>query len=199
MRAASRYILYGIGMDMKGKYLFLDCETAGTDISYSLLTFSLAVTTEDFKVINTLDLSIRPENGVYRADPSALAINKINLSDHYLQSSSSKDAREYLESYLSSYAKPQRLTPVGHNLHFDLGFINQFYSNWSKFCSHRCIDTCSLAAYLQMQKKIPANNNLSLAQLCAHFKIDSSKHHNAKEDVKLTIQVLAAMNRIKLS
>ena len=60
--------------------LAFDCETGGLDPKQAdILTLYMGILDEDFKVLEELDLKLKPNSGLPRADAGALKVNKIDL------------------------------------------------------------------------------------------------------------------------
>jgi DNA polymerase III epsilon subunit-like protein len=123
----------------------------------------------------------------------ALSVNKINLIEHDKIAVPAKDAKIALFNFLAENSKAgkDKLTVVGWNIHFDLGFIYEHLlpkSEWEKSVSYRTLDLQPVGAMLKLAGKVPATLG-SLGSYAEHFGMDTSKAHDAKEDVKLTLGV----------
>lgn len=177
------------------RYFLFDCETGGLDeTSTSLLTLYAKVLDSKLGELGTLDLKIKPSDGRYHLDVEAMNINKINILEHdkvaVTQQEASKQLRDFLFRHSPSDGK---LIPTGHNINLDVRFVSRLLPDWRIFCSHRWLDTSSIGQFYQLLGKIPETNSGSLAQLCLHFGIDSSKNHDAKADVEMSHLLLQAM------
>src|SRR5277367_5286674 len=69
---------------MSDSYFFcMDSETGGLDPKKSdILTLYIAVTDEDLKIIDGLDLKLKPNDRLPICDARALEVNKIDLQAH---------------------------------------------------------------------------------------------------------------------
>ena len=67
---------------MAKKYFLFDCETGGLDPSFSLLTLSGVVLNQQYEVLDSIDLAIKPSSGRYVLSSKAMEINKINIATH---------------------------------------------------------------------------------------------------------------------
>lgn len=189
------------------KYLIYDVESGGlSSDKHSLLTAYFKVIDQNFQQIDTLSLKIKPPNATYAVTAKALSINKIDLVKHYAEAISIEEARRQLVAFLSRHSASGEspLTPVGHNVTFDEGFVQKQLledtdrgisgkESWEMYVSYRRIDTAALAEALRMKGVIPASVGSSLGSLCQFFGIDSSGAHDAQVDVDMTGDLLRGM------
>lgn len=192
------------------KFLFFDTETGGLDLNTSLLTAFFAVVDSDtMEVGNTLDLHLRPDDGIYNVTGQALAINKIDLVLHTTKSSTYKEAGTELYNWLAQNKpndKGDMLMPVGHGISFDLRHIWDKLlrrNNWEKFVSYRLLDTGIIFRFLQTACQVPTNKGGSLGELYGwaceklgekHPLVDTV--HTANADTYATIHIMKALKRI---
>lgn len=172
------------------KYLLFDCETGGLNENATLLTLYAKILDANFQEISSLDLKIKPPHGQYYIlDAASLKINKIDIVKHDAEAISYDDAREKLRVFLSTNSLVGKLTPVGHNIAFDIKFASKLLPSWNDYCEYRSIDTSSIAQFLQLAGTLPDGIS-SLEKLCDYFGFDTSNHHNAKADVEMTQKLL---------
>jgi len=109
------------------KILAFDTETGGLDPKEaSLLTAYFEVLDENFNTIDSLNLLVKPDDDLIKANQQALAINKINIEEHVKGAIPYKTAKEILKAFLAKHSsKYDKLTPVAHNIDFDLGFVGE--------------------------------------------------------------------------
>lgn len=179
------------------KILAFDTETGGLDPKEaSLLTAYFEVLDENFNTIDSLNLLVKPDDDLIKANQQALAINKINIEEHVKGAIPYKTAKEILKAFLTKHSsKFTKLTPVAHNIDFDLGFVTEHLlskSDWEKSVSYRKLDTANLANFFQLCGWIPKDQKLALGELAKFFelKFEGQGAHNAEADVKIMIQVL---------
>lgn len=184
------------------KYFLFDTETGGLDAkTISLLSFFGLVLDQDLTPIDTIDLVIRPDDGIYHLDIEAMKVNRINILDHHEKTITECEAGKALQNFLFKHTaaispRPFTLIPTGHNigrLDIPMGERLVGFDNWDRSMSRRTLDTGTIAQFLMLQGILPETNNCSLRQLCEHYKIDYSGAHNAKSDVYITLEVLKAM------
>jgi DNA polymerase III alpha subunit (gram-positive type) len=192
---------------MKATYLAFDTETGGLDPKKtSLLTAYFAVLDENFNAIAELDLKIKGDkNEIYHVTGEALKINGINLSElHNENRNVTKGlAAVQLSDLIRTHSGEGQapLIPIGHNVNFDIGFINEHLipkEMWDRYVSYHLLDTASAANFLKAKGLIPQTVRGSLASLAKHYNIDVSKGtlHNAKMDTVVAVAILQAMLKV---
>lgn len=174
-------------------YLVFDTETGGLSTDCSLLTAYFVVLNEKLEVQETLSLVLRPENGAYIVDASALDVNKINLIEHDKVAVPYTRGAQLLLDLLARYTLDgNKLTPIGWNIiSFDLPFIHAYLvdkKTWERYCSYHIVDLCSSAKFLQIAGVLP-KGRLRLKDVADFFGLDTSMLHTAKQDTVLTIEV----------
>jgi DNA polymerase III alpha subunit (gram-positive type) len=188
------------------KFLAFDVETGGIDeTKSSLLSAFFVVLDENFNAIEELELNIKNEkNEPYQVTAEALKINGINLVDlHTSNKSVSRGLASvmlndflYKHSMENGFSKP--LLPLGHNVNFDIKFINQHLMTkeiWDKYVSYKLRDTATLANSLKDKGIIPDSNRARLEDLAKFFNlnVEKSKLHSARMDVIVTVAVYQEM------
>lgn len=176
-------------------YLVLDTETGGLDpAKHSLLTVYMGLYDSNFKKIHSIHLSIKSVDGTYRVTPEAMAINKINLSEHNAKALLFDLARQQVLQFIDI---DHTLTPVGHNVAFDIAFITQalnLQEEWKRKVSHRVIDTAGISQFLKLAGRIPSEVKGNLGSLVKHFAIPvTGELHDAEVDGNATLEVMKAL------
>jgi DNA polymerase III alpha subunit (gram-positive type) len=187
---------------MAKKYFLFDCETGGTNPKTSLLTLFGLMLDHNLEILDSIDLKIRPDNGLYVVGASGMDVNKINIPEHdkvaINKSMAAKQFYDFCLKHTIGGHKDNRLIPTGHNLAFDIRFIkknllaanNLDGDHWKVFFSYRQLDTATLAQGLILAKKLPEDLECSLGSLARYFNLDYSGAHNAQFDVELSLKVL---------
>lgn len=186
------------------KYLAFDTETGGLDPKKtSLLTAYFAVLDENFNAIEELDLKIKGDkNEIYHVTGEALKINGINLAElhgenrNLTKGLAALQVSDLIRKHSEEGKTP--LIPIGHNVDFDIGFVNEHLipkDLWDRYVSYRKLDTSSTANFLKAKKIIPDNISGKLESLAKFFNIDIGKgsYHNAKIDTVVCVKLLEAM------
>ena len=176
---------------MKDRLLFIDTETGGLNPNtHSLLSLAMVVW-EDMEIIDSQELMIN--DGQLSANKEALSINKIDIEKHKKTAISSSQAIEKMFLFIKKHFPHQRkITIAGHNVHFDVDFLKVFLSQnneeFSKFFSHRIIDTSSILYYLYLaghieQRAISSDDAFDL------FEIQVEGRHTALGDAIATAEL----------
>lgn len=189
-------------MEFQDYYLAMDSETGGLDPSVEdMLTFYCAIFTTDWKLVDELDLKLKPDNNrLPVCHAKALAVNKIDLRAHLDDPNTItySEAKKKILEFTTKYRKPGRfsnITPLGHNVNFDLVFTWQHLvpkSEWEKNMHYGTACTKQDCDALKRWGFLPSSCG-SLVSLVEHFNIPKRNAHNAKEDTLMTVDVAKAM------
>lgn len=177
-------------------FLPMDNETGGLPDEVSLLSTYLEVVDDKLNVLDSLELFVKPNDGIYKVEAGGLEINKINLVDHDKIAMTYSEAGQKLFRFLqkNSFDGKIKLIPVGKNVHFDvLGLQRHLLGKktMDKFVSYRLLDVTGLALGLQIRGKLPKDLGLGLGTLVEYFNIQiPGAAHEAKYDTKATMLVL---------
>jgi DNA polymerase III alpha subunit (gram-positive type) len=186
-----------VGEIMNKLYMPLDNETGGLGDDVSLLSTYLEVVDEQFNVVDSLELYVKPNDGVYRVEAEGLSINKINLIEHDKIALTYSEAGQKLFKFLQKNSQDGKikLIPLGKNVQFDIAGLQKHLlskTNMEKFVSYREIDITGLAMGLQIVGKLPPKMSLSLTLLAEYPKVHDlvpDNTHEAKYDTQATVLV----------
>lgn len=177
-------------------YLPMDNETGGLHDDVSLLSSYLEVVDENRNVIDSLELYVRPNDGLYKVEAGGLEVNKIDLITHDKTAISYSEAGQLLFKFLKKNSQDGaiKLIPVGKNVAGDVRWLQQHLlgkKTMDKFVSYRVVDVTGIAMALQIKGKLPDGMSLSLTTLVEHFGINmgSGALHEAKYDTQATMEV----------
>jgi DNA polymerase-3 subunit epsilon len=176
---------------MPDRLLFIDTETGGLDPDrHSLLSIAMVIW-EDKEIIESLEILIN--DGLLSVTREALAINKIDLEQHKQSAMPSALAiAETLKFINKHFPEPGKITLAGHNVHFDVNFLKSFFSknnkDFSKYFSHRIIDTSSILHYLYLAGKIK-ERAISSDEAFQLFDIKVEGRHTALGDAIATAKL----------
>lgn len=170
------------------KILFIDTETGGLDPQkHSLLSIGLAVW-DNSNIIASTEIFINDGNNIHTK--RAISINKIDLKEHNDVAISSKQALSELIKFIElHFDVNSSVTLAGHNVSFDISFIKQLFKtnrrDFSRYFSHRSIDTSSILSYLQICQiiKMPLKSS---SDAFRHFDIKVNNRHSALGDALAT-------------
>jgi DNA polymerase III epsilon subunit-like protein len=177
-------------------YLVFDTETGGLGREVSLLTAYFAVLDKDFNVVDELDLKLIPDDGIYKVQPQALEINKIDLKELAKEAISYKDAKTQLYNFLALASaradSEEKLIPLGQAIQFDIdGVVDTIISkgSWDNFVTRRVLDTMIIANFLRLVGVLPVES-VSLGTLVEFFGITiEGNAHEARYDALATVEV----------
>ena len=179
------------------KYLAFDVESGGVTDDHSLLSAYFVVIDEDLKkVYGELDLLVKPDNGNYVITPQALEVNKIDLIAHDKIAITESKAGQLLYNFLKLHAPDgtTKLTPLGHNIAFDVQFIKKHLLNkaFNQYVSYRMLDTSSIIQFFKLTGLVSRDLAGSLSEIAAHFGISTITNvpHTAKGDTWMVIEIL---------
>lgn len=183
---------------MKATYVAFDTETGGLDADKSLLSVYFMILDENLNQLDELLLLVKPTDGVYHVTTGALGVNKIDLVLHDKKATTYDKAAEIVAKFLADHSAngKSKLTPIGHNVPFDIGFIQAHLVNrklWETFVSYRLLDTATVGMFLRTAGLIPKTVTGSLGSYAEHYKVTKETAHTADGDVKMTVEILACM------
>lgn len=221
-------------------WLVTDTETGGTTTDFSLLTMFMGVIrkhwkTGDWEIVETinhcgesdydrpknyraqLEMSLKPEDELYRLSPTAMSINGIDIVEHDKRAFSYSYGKTKLEEFLKDvsgdtyckeantsirkWGKPQKFNIVGWNIDFDRKFINHYLMDedkWSEYFHYSVLDVKSVFMNALRENKLPNyhKDSFKLTDIAQYFDIPVDGAHNAKFDSELTIKVLNKLNNL---
>ena len=187
---------------MSNYFVAMDSETGGLRVKEAdILTLYMAVVDEDFKVLDALDLKLKPNDRMPLANPGALAVNKIDIAKHMAdpETVTYEQGRlkiiEFAKKYLKKSGRYSNLIPLGQNLQFDLRFIFEYIINdeeWENIFSYNYEDTKPTALFLKRCGWLPREIG-TLKSMVEYFGIPKREAHEAKGDVHMTIDVYKKM------
>jgi DNA polymerase III alpha subunit (gram-positive type) len=182
-------------------YLALDLETGGLGKEVSLLTGYFCVLDKDFNILDELDLKLIPDDGIYKVQPEALAVNKIDLQELAKEAIPYKKAKTILYTFLSYNAlqAENKLIPLGHNVYFDIEFIQLYLlslGSWEAQVSYKLLDTMPIARFLQDVGKLSVEG-IGLQNLIEYFDIQvEGNMHEAKYDTLATVELYKKLKEL---
>jgi DNA polymerase III epsilon subunit-like protein len=138
---------------MLERLLFIDTETGGMNPDkHSLLSLAMVIW-EDMEILDSQELLIN--DGILAVTREALSVNKIDMEKHKQLAVTPSQAIGKILIFIRKYYPQQvKITLAGHNVHFDANFLRSFFSrnnmDFSKYFSHRIIDTSTIMHYLYL-------------------------------------------------
>jgi len=181
------------------RYISIDTETGGIGLDKSLLTLSMIyVEIQGGKphILERFNLSLIPDDGIYRVTAGALDINKINLVDLAKVAITYKEAGTKVYNKLKSWYVDNNSVmpvPIGKNVYFDLTQIwDKLLSRgaWESFVSYRVLDLSSVVQFMKFAGKMPESVGGSLSSVCEYLNVKVGNLHEAEADALMTLYCL---------
>jgi len=182
------------------RYLWYDLETGGLDRNrHSILTAYFVIYNSNWEKLDELELFLKPDDGKIVADSEALEVTGIDLKTHLEdpRTVTYTEGKNILLEKLTKYkikGKRNHYRPCGQNIGFDEGFMTtqlMTEEEWRKLVHYRAIDTLQILTFLQDIGYLPLDLG-NLGSQVEYFNIPKGKAHDAKGDVKMTVDVYRA-------
>jgi DNA polymerase III epsilon subunit-like protein len=180
-------------------YLAFDTETGGLNPkSADLLTFYGAILDENFKILEELDLKLKPNDGrLPIAEAAALNKNGINIQNH-LADPSTITYREaaaqilaMLRRHLQKKGRYSNIRPLGQNVQFDIDWVQEHLvskDEWNSIVHYAKIDTKLCVDFLKDSNWFPSDLS-GLGTVVEYLQLSKRNAHNAKEDTLMCVDV----------
>ena len=185
----------------------MDCETFGLNpLKNPLATVYMALYDENDRFVEDLELKVKPDSmeGLV-VQHETEKIHGINWEKHTndLETVTYSKAKSIISEFLQKHKAPRArkgFKPAGQNVVFDINYLkNTIFTaeEWDKLIHYRYIDTLVVLNYLQDIDLVPSDLG-NLSSLVEFFGIKNSEFHNAKNDVKMTVEVYKKMKNLIL-
>lgn len=184
---------------MNNNYLVIDTETGGINPrKSSLLSIGLVAWNINKGIYDTSEIFIKHKE--YKVQVVAQKINKFQIEDHELKAVSSKAVFRQIQQFLEkNFNQQKKITIIGHNVQFDVGFIKEYFStnrySYNNRFSHRLIDTNSIIKYLILIQKLP-HYLKGLSSALKYFNIKIQNRHSALEDAIATAKLFEELLKL---
>jgi DNA polymerase III epsilon subunit-like protein len=174
-------------------YIAVDTETGGFDPKKeSLLTACFIVVNSKFQEAERLNIALK--SNPYIVGAGAMRVNKIDLVKHDDAALTKATAAEVITNLLKKWTTNQKtgkfykLTPVGHFLQFDIGFLREHLPDveWDKYLAMRDGICTKMCANIMVEKKKLPFGTTSLEKIMKHYGWEYSGEgaHNAEADTE---------------
>jgi DNA polymerase III alpha subunit (gram-positive type) len=182
-------------------FVAMDSETGGLSPKQDILTLFISIVDEDFKILDELDLKLKPDGRLPIVEAGAMEVNKIDLQKHLEDPNTITYAEAkmkiiaFAKKYLNKRGRYSNLIPLGQNLLFDLNFIWEHVmakDEWESIFSYNVEDTKTAGLFLKRCGWIPKECG-TLKSFVEYFNIPKQTAHEARGDVLMTIQVYKSM------
>jgi hypothetical protein len=181
----------------------MDTETGGLIPSKAdLLTVYMGLFDEDFKLIEDLDLKLKPNEGrLPIAEAGALNVNGINIQEHMANpdtityEEANKKIMKMLKTHLKKNGRYSNLMPMAFNFDFDCKYL-QYYvlpeEEWQSVLHYGKIDPKVCVDFLKDCQWLPKELG-SLVSAAEFFQVPKRTAHAAKGDTLMMIDVYRAI------
>lgn len=187
---------------MKNKILFLDTETGGLNpLKHDLLSVGLVVW-EDETIRAEKEILLKASHS--RVTEEAMAVNRIDLESHNQVALMKGRAVEEIVRFVVENFEELPVIVAGHNVGFDLAFLRQLFDkqevSFSKYFSHRSIDTSSILQYIGIlqnfsNKEIQSYSSSDRAFSNFGVFIEPGERHTALADAAATARLFTQLIR----
>lgn len=182
------------------KLLVIDCETGGLDPIHHAIISLAAVVLEEGKPVGQLSILIADPTGAF--EDEALKVNGFKKDEVLAQGVTPARAVVRLTEFYQEHKMPARITLVGHNVSFDIGFLRRLYTlagvkGFDKLYNYGGLCTKSCALLLEQAGRATFVSS-SLANVCKGLGVPLAREtrHSAMEDALACAAVLEKMIEI---
>jgi len=177
-----------------------DTETGGLDCKKAdLLTAYFCILDEDLKLVEELDLKLKPNDGRFPiCESQALAVNKINIKEHLenpntiTYSEGKAKVMAFIRKYLKKKGRYSNIKAFGYNiLGFDIPWVQEYLipkDDWLSTIHYKCIDVMQAVDFLKEATWFPPELG-SLGTVVNYLGLPQRDAHNAREDTLMTVDV----------
>lgn len=179
-------------------YFAFDTETGGLNPKTSdILTFYAAIVDEDFKILDEVNLKLKPDDRLPIAESRALQVNGIDIRAHLsdpetLTYSQGKQVIVgMIKKHLKKKGRYSNIRPFGQNVTFDIDFTQEHLipkDEWDSMIHYGKVDTKVVADFLKDAGWFPKEIG-TLGSIVDFLGVPKRNAHNAKEDTLMTIDV----------
>lgn len=155
-------------------YAILDIETTGGSPANDKITEIAVFIHDGEKIINEFSTLINPERNIPYFITALTGITNEMVAD----------APKFYEVAGKIVELTEGCVIVGHNVHFDYGFIRSEFKQLGYDFERQTLCTVKLS-----RKFIPGLRSYSLGNLCENLKIKNNSRHRAEGDAMATVQV----------
>lgn len=127
-----------------------------------------------------------------RVQAKAMEVNKINLDEHNKVAQGRNEVRSEIEEYIKEIMGDKQYVTVGHNLGFDLKFIEQLSPKLLDYFNQRnSLDTKQLATFFKAAGFFDEKQSTSLGNIVGVLNIpEGGTAHTALADATTTGRLL---------
>ena len=158
------------------RYVVVDIETTGLYPKSDEIIEIAAMKVDENGEISKFQKLIKPNI------PVSSFITKLTGITNTMLENEGEDITEVLQAF---DAFIEDYTLIGHNVNFDLSFIDDKYEKYLiKNLDHKYLDTLYLA-----RRYMPFLPNHKLKTVAEYFQVSTKGHHRALADVQMTLEI----------
>lgn len=184
---------------MSNLYLPFDSETGGFNPATSdLLTLYMCILTEDFQVIDEVNLKLKPNDGrLPIAETQALKVNGIDIRAHMSDpetvtyAEGKAQVTDMIKRHLKKNGRYSNIRPLGYNVPFDVRWTQHHIlpqEEWESMLHYKHVDVMQNVDFLKEAGWFPKELG-SLGTVVEFLGLPKRSAHNAKEDTLMTVDV----------
>ena len=185
------------------KALFLDVETTGLYSKKHDIWQAAFLVEINGEVVEELSVTMKPHN-LKNVESKALDVTGITMAELEKMGEPILSLKNKIlplfNKYIDKFNKKDKFTPIGYNVEFDLGFMNEFfkkcgdrffgsYQNWRK------VDVLG-EVYKHVYRGRLCLSNYKLETVCKHFGIDIDAH-DALSDIRATRELMLLLEKME--
>ena len=187
-------------------FMAFDLETGGLDPGKAdILTGWFGFYNKDLKLLDEVNLKLKPDDRLPMADAGALKVNGINLQEHLLSQETVTYSKgkellvNMIKKYLQKNGRYSNIIPTGFNIvGFDIKFINHHLidvDTWQSLVHYKCRDVMADTECLRYYGWIPPEVS-KLTQCAEYFGVAQGTAHTAKDDTLMTLEVMKKIKEL---
>lgn len=183
---------------MSNYVMGFDTETGGLNPKKAdLLTAYFCMLDDEMRIVDELDMKLKPDGRLPIADAGALRVNGIDLQKHLAdpETITYSEAKVKLITFLKKYHKKtgryNNIRPLGQNVQFDIDFTQEYLlprDEWDGLLHYSKIDTKDRVDFLKDAGWFPRDLG-SLGSVVEYLQLPKRGAHNAKEDTLMMVDV----------
>ena len=187
------------------KTIWFDTETTGLDPAVNEITQFAAIIVVDGVVKEEANIRMQPSNWD-AITPEALAITGVDVEElktFQKPQHAFLEIQQLVDKHVDKFNKHDKYFPAGHNVSFDIGFVQAFFKRWGddygfgSYQNWQSLDTRVLANFMIYSGLIKPDNT-KLETLCEYFGIDIQAH-DAMADIRATRTLASTMMEALMS
>lgn len=178
------------------KTFYFDVETCGLDCKATGMTQLAAILVIDGQEVDKISLDINTYSYNREVEVSEEALNITNKTEEMIKSYPSSKEQfnkliKFLDKYINKYDKSDKLTPVGYNSQFDMGFLIEWFKDndhkfFGSYFIYKDVDVFALIKHLAFLGYIDSDSH-KLGTMCDYFGVSlGDDAHDAIADIRAT-------------